>query len=290
MTHAKENGTNRALIFIAHEESISGNPALTSVTYGGQTMTKVIEVNAVTTGGYGNYVAAYILTEAGVAAATSSTFVPTWSATTSSVSYASVFLSNVNQTTLIGASAKNSSIAATPNPITTAALSTNNGDMVILGATCGNLGSYTLNNGFTKGTDQQVGSNGHTGVTGHKLATGSPETPSATYNTGPNRQAIIGFVVKAYEAPPLYADCNEVIAAGYRLPSDLSGDCYVDYLDLEMMADYWLHTDCIATGNCQNADFAPTNGTVDFLDFAKFGLQWMTCNNPTDADCNPNWP
>ena len=61
-------------------------------------MTKVLDVNAVS-GGYGNYVAAYILTEAGVAAATSSTFVPTWSATTSSVSYASVFLSNINQTT-----------------------------------------------------------------------------------------------------------------------------------------------------------------------------------------------
>ena len=55
------------MIFIAHEESISGNPYLTSVTYGGQTMTKVIEVNAVSSG-YGNYAAAYILDEAGVAA------------------------------------------------------------------------------------------------------------------------------------------------------------------------------------------------------------------------------
>jgi hypothetical protein len=64
ITHAKENGLNRALIFIVHEGSTSGNPALTSVTYGGQAMTKIIDVNAVN--GNGNYVAAYILNEAGM--------------------------------------------------------------------------------------------------------------------------------------------------------------------------------------------------------------------------------
>jgi hypothetical protein len=288
-THAKENGVNRALIFIANEESISGNPTLTSVTYGGQTMTKIIDVNAVSSG-YGNYVAAYILNETGVAAVTAnSTFVPTWSASTSSVSYASVFLSNVNQTTLLGASAKNSTLAATPNPIITAALSTNDGDIAVVGATCGNNGSYTLNNGFTEGIDQSVGSAGHTGVTGHKSATGAAETPSATYATGPNRQVIIGFVVRAYEAPPTYPDCSAVQAGGYRLDSDLNGDCYVDSLDLGVIASEWLHTDCISPDNCQNADFAPTDGTVDFLDFSDFGPQWMQCNNPQDPACNPNW-
>ncbi len=86
-----------------------------------------------------------------------------------------------------------------------------------------------------------------------------------------------------------FADCAGVQAGNYRLDSDLNGDCYVDLLDLQVMADYWLHTDCTAPGNCQNADFAPTDGTVDFLDFADFGLQWMQCNNPQDASCSPNW-
>jgi GH35 family endo-1,4-beta-xylanase len=288
-THAKENGYSRALILIAHEESTTGNPALTSVTYGGQPMTKVIEVNAVTTGGFGNYVAAFILNEAGVAAATNSTFVPTWSATTSSVAYASAFFSNANQTTLIGATARNSTIASTPNPITTSALSTTDGDMVILGATCGNLGAYGLNNGFTEGIDQAVGSSGLTGVTGHKLATGVAETPSATYSTGPNRQAIVGLVLQAAPPPPTYPDCNAVKAGGYGLESDLNGDCYVDLLDLEIIASYWLNTNCAALGNCQGADFAPTDGTVNFLDFADFGPQWMQCNNPEDPYCTPNW-
>jgi hypothetical protein len=194
-SHAKEIGYNRALIFVAHEESISGAPTLTTVTYGGQTMTKVVERTAAS--GYGNYVAAFILNEAGVAAASSSTFTPTWSATTSSVAYASVFLQNVDQTALFGATDSNGTISSTPNPITTNPLATSDGDMVIVAATCGNNGSYTLNNGFIEGTDQSVGTNGLTGVAGRKSATGIPETPSAIYATGPNRQVIIGFVVRA---------------------------------------------------------------------------------------------
>ena len=86
-----------------------------------------------------------------------------------------------------------------------------------------------------------------------------------------------------------FADCAAVQAGDYGLPSDLNGDCYVDLLDLKIMADNWLHTDCTTPGNCQNADFAPTDGKVDFLDFSDFGPEWRQCNNPLDANCTPNW-
>ena len=86
-----------------------------------------------------------------------------------------------------------------------------------------------------------------------------------------------------------FADCAAVQAGGYGLDSDLNGDCYVDSLDLGIIANYWLHTDCAAPGNCQGADFAPTDGIVDFLDFADFGPQWMQCNNPADPYCTSNW-
>ena len=66
-------------------------------------------------------------------------------------------LSNVNQMTLTGAIASN---GGTSDPISTSALATSAADMVIDAATCGNKGSYTLNNGFTEGADQSVGSNG----------------------------------------------------------------------------------------------------------------------------------
>jgi hypothetical protein len=286
-THVKESGINRSLIFVAHAEHTAATP-LTSVTYGGQPMTKVIE-RSISSGSPTTYayVAAFVLNEANVATATSGTFVPTWSVTPSAMGYSSVFFQNVNQTAIAGTSDSNGT--TTLDPIKTNPLSTNDGDMVIVAATCGNSGSYTLGSGFTEGIDQTMSSTA-TGVTGHKPATGVPETPSADYSAAINRQVIIGFVVQAAQIPPTYPDCNAVQAGGYKLDSDLNGDCYVDLLDLEIMADYWLHTDCTSPGNCQNADFAPTDGTVNFLDFADFGPQWMQCNNPLDANCNPNWP
>jgi hypothetical protein len=74
-----------------------------------------------------------------------------------------------------------------------------------------------------------------------------------------------------------------------RLPSDLNGDCYIDYLDLYILAENWLRSDCVVPGNCQNADFAPANGFVDLFDFGAFSTQWLGCNNPGDPQCTPNW-
>ncbi len=187
LTHTKEAGTNRALIFIAHGEN-SSTVNLSAVTYGGQSMTKIVDRYYYS--GNGAYVAAYILNEVGVAAATNNNFIVTWNTTPAEVKYASVFLCNVNQTAPNGASGGGES---TSNPVTTPALSTNDGDMVIDAATCGNRGTYTLQNGFTQGAHQS--SDSSTGVTGYKPATGASETPSATH-TSVNRQVIIGFVIK----------------------------------------------------------------------------------------------
>jgi GH35 family endo-1,4-beta-xylanase len=199
-SHTKESGYNRALIFIAHGENPDSDMNLTSVTYGGQVMTKIIEINIGT--GYRAYVAAYILKEAGIAAATSSTFTPIWSNASGAYGYASVFLQNVDQTNTIGATASN---GGSSDPISTStALATADGDMVFLGATCGNQGSYSVGGGFTEGagTDQQFGdaTTGGTGVAGHKAATGASETPSADYSSTVNRQVIIGFVIQAAAA------------------------------------------------------------------------------------------
>jgi hypothetical protein len=103
-----------------------------------------------------------------------------------------------------------------------------------------------------------------------------------------NRQVIIGFVVKA---APLsgYQNCPQVQEALLRLPSDLNGDCYVDYDDLDIFVNNWLHNDCTGPNNCQNADFEPVNGVVDSFDFGNFALQWTQCNDPNDPTCTPNW-
>ncbi len=197
-THAKVSGTDRALIFIAHCEE-ANTISLNSVTYGGQAMTKIIDTIVGTT--TRAYVAAFILKEPNIAAATSTTFTPSWSTTPDAVGYSSAFFENVNQTTPVGATDSNTIASGTPTTIITDPLATNDGDMVILGATCGNSGLYGLNNNFIEGNDQTM-NNTATGVSGRKPATGAAETPSATYSTGPNRQVIIGFVLRAAAGSP----------------------------------------------------------------------------------------
>jgi glucuronoarabinoxylan endo-1,4-beta-xylanase len=82
------------------------------------------------------------------------------------------------------------------------------------------------------------------------------------------------------------ADCNAVWAQHLGMASDLNQDCYVDLKDLDIMADNWLRNNCGSSSNCSGADFAPVNGTVNFLDFSSFAGQWIQCNNPTDANCS----
>jgi len=83
--------------------------------------------------------------------------------------------------------------------------------------------------------------------------------------------------------------CQDVQDANYGLLSDLNGDCYVDFRDVDKIAYYWLHTDCAVLNDCEGADFAPTDGTVNFVDFSDFAVDWMRCNHPQDSNCTPNW-
>jgi len=88
---------------------------------------------------------------------------------------------------------------------------------------------------------------------------------------------------------PDFTSCPGIQAAGYRLESDLNGDCYVDYLDLEIIADNWLRNGCSPPDYCHGADFEQ-DGSVDFIDFSTFAPQWMQCNDPAVPGCIQNWP
>ncbi|MFA5423386.1 MAG: endo-1,4-beta-xylanase [Phycisphaerae bacterium] len=377
ISHTAESGYSRALILIAHSEDDSAI-TLNSVTYGGQPMTKIIE--EVVGSSYRAYVVAFMLDEDGIAAATSNTFAPTWSTTPDNSGFSSVFLANVDQADPIGASDGNGNASSTPTTITTDPLSTIEGDMVFVAATCGNVSNYTINSDFTKAAEIDMSSS--TGASGHKFATGADETPSVT-NSSLNRQVIIGFVVNAMEsvipddppaaptglvatagnetvsldwndngeadlagynvyrseytgggygqinaslvldsnyvdndvvnfeyyyyvvravdandqesgnsneasAEPIYQTCAEVQAAGDGLVSDLTGDCYVDFNDLQVVTNYWLEDNCAALGDCEGADLEP-DGDVDFEDYSDFAVDWMECDNPADGNCPQSW-
>jgi len=195
-THAKEAGYNRALVFVAHTKGGTNTPNLTGVTYGGQSMTKIIDRN-ISSGTNRAYVAAFILNEAGINAATNTTFTPTWTNAPTSITYTSVFLQNVNQTTLVGATASNGLTSV--STISTSSLATSNGDMVIEDAASSLAGTYSVTTGWTNDIDLSV--SGYDGMNGHKPATGASETPSVTQASG--NHVLIGFVVKiAPEVPP----------------------------------------------------------------------------------------
>ncbi len=192
-SHIAESGSDRCLVFTVHAED-SGVDLNASVTYGGQAMTKVVERNEST--GYRAYVAAFVLDEAGISDASGSTFNVSWAQTPSaSPAYSSVFLKNVDQSAMIGATAANGGTSGT---ITTTALSTGNGDMVIVAGTCGDsTGTYTVNNGFSEALELSPSS--AVGVAGYKSATGASEIPSLMCSSV-NRQAIIGFVIQGAAA------------------------------------------------------------------------------------------
>jgi hypothetical protein len=195
-THTAESGSDRALIFTAHVEDNDTDMNITSVTYGGQSMTKVIEQNHGTV--FRVYVAAFILDEAGINAASSNTFNVTWAQDPfATPGYSSVFLGNIVQSIPIGASEGNgisSGYTVTTNP-----LSTNNGDIVVVAGTHSNTGTYSVNNGFTEAIELTVQS--ADGVVGYKQATGVNETPSITHSLNTS-QVIIGFVVQSGENDP----------------------------------------------------------------------------------------
>jgi hypothetical protein len=190
-SHTEESGTNRLLVFTGHTEDNNADMNITSVTYGGQSMTKVVEQNVGT--GYRAYVVAYVLDEAGINAASGSDFVVTWAETPSrSPGFSSVFLQNVSQSAPTAATDGNGTESS--STLATGALSTNDGDMVFVAGTCGNSGTYSVNNDFTEGIEISIAS--ADAVAGYKAATGANETPSITHSNA-NRQVVIGFVVQA---------------------------------------------------------------------------------------------
>jgi O-glycosyl hydrolase/fibronectin type 3 domain-containing protein len=98
-----------------------------------------------------------------------------------------------------------------------------------------------------------------------------------------------GYSNESSATPDIYQNCAEVQAGGDGLVSDLTGDCYVNLEDLEVVSTYWLDVNCVESGNCGGADFEPVDGDVDLQDFSDFGVDWMLCNNPVDSACIKNW-
>ncbi len=176
LTHTAGAGANRALVFVAsNEEQSIPSPTLTGVTYGGQALTLVI-ADQVASGGIEVRIEVWMLDEAGLAAASSSTIVPSWTAAPDTPLYSHAVFANIDQTSPIGDTTTGSTIGDIDlvplSPVTTA-----NHDMVVGFAAAGEAGTYTAENGFTLGVTQSTTTGGTTAQgTSHKSATGADET------------------------------------------------------------------------------------------------------------------
>ena len=197
-THTAEAGSNRALILVSTRTGWNDiGETITSATYGGQALVRVerVEEDSSSTGYY-TQTEAWILDEAGISAASNSTFVVTWSSSSSSISHISAFFENVNQTTLIGAKATNS-VRSSPTTVSTSALANSSGDLVMSVSTGEGTGTLAPLNGFTERSDTAFGTCDacYRHSVAEKAATGANETPS-TQSTGFNSLSVIGFVLQ----------------------------------------------------------------------------------------------
>lgn len=191
---AKANGKNRILVVVTGTEH-GGEISTTSITYGGQTMTKVGESVAGTT--YREYSSIFILKDAGITAATSDQIQVTWSASLNEgFSISSAIYENVDQSVdPIGAIS-----TTTTSSLMAPAMNVGSGDVYILGSALSS--SYTsIDNGFILELTQLKNSTvdgtqlkwGNT-VVHSKTGTGVSESAKLTVGSG--RSALSAIVLK----------------------------------------------------------------------------------------------
>ena len=186
LSHTAGAGTDRLLVFMVAYENAT-DVAVSTVRYGGQSLTRINGRAAGTTSIV--RVELWYLKEAGIVAATNGTFVVTYGgATPTSLQYAAATYRNVDQTTPIGASNINSTNASTPNPLPTSVAVTADGESVGA-AVASELSSFTWNNGWTEGTDQNVPAFNSSSAD-HPVAVDGTDSASATCSSQ-LRQAIV---------------------------------------------------------------------------------------------------
>jgi Secretion system C-terminal sorting domain len=167
LTKAISAGNNRILIVIYGQENGTGTRDITAMTYGGQAMTQLSQNVLPGGAAFNDRIEVWYLLNAGIAAAGSTTIVPTYAGGVTLTEYCEVFssatFSNVDQLDPAPSSTVSGFNGATDPHQLGSALTTYIGSMSINGVVCGNnttaasvagpTTSYTINLGYTEGTD-----------------------------------------------------------------------------------------------------------------------------------------
>jgi hypothetical protein len=193
LTHSVGAGSNRLLVFMVGYEN-GTDILVNSVSYGGQSLTRINGVAAGTTT-FGR-VELWYLNEAGIAAATGNTFSVAYGggATPADEHYGAVTYANVDQTSPVLDSAVNSTDASTPNPLT-ATVNVNANGYAVSAVFSGNTGAFAWGNGWLERVDQSLVSSNSSSAD-HAATADGTDTASATHS-GPNRLAIVAASLSA---------------------------------------------------------------------------------------------
>lgn len=216
LTKSISTGSNRCLVVVFGEENGTTSRDLTAVSYGGRAMTPIAEM--VVGGGavFSARVEAWMLLESEIALASSTAIVPTYGSY-SPVEYCEAFsavvFQNVDQLAPVSSLQTSGAIAATNPHQLGAAISTLAGSIAVNAVVSGNnttpeitdggTDTYTINSGFTEGTDIYFANtavaptSGACMETAHKPITANgTEQPACTFNGGVNRHVMIGFTLQ----------------------------------------------------------------------------------------------
>lgn len=186
-------GSDRLLVVAVYSESSGSTVNVNTVTYGGQPLTEINDVQVVTAFGNGTWLG--YLDEAGIAAAAGTTITPTWVGGTpdDSIIYSSAVFENVNQSNPVRANSVNTGTATnTISPV--ASVPVVEGDMMIyVGASGANTVTHTPSAGYTEGTEQNASAGtGQVGVSAYKtIVSDGTEQPTATWSGSANRLTMI---------------------------------------------------------------------------------------------------
>jgi Secretion system C-terminal sorting domain len=227
---ATSDGSNRLLVaMVCLEDGSSTNVGNTptSVTYGGQEMTKVTQAFYNNPTGTDTYIAMYILKEAELASALGTDVVVAWSepiGTAGEVNCA--IFENVDQAQPIRA------FANAANPLGTSGITTietpavrgNAGEIVLAGvATASGTGTWAWDNGFTS-VFTGPGGFGRS-LCGTKVGADADETPKVTgTGTSQARITMVSATLKKNGTPPLSLKDNKFAANAINIYPNPASD------------------------------------------------------------------
>ena len=209
-------GADRCLIVVFAEENGTTSRDITAMTYGGQAMTPVTEVVYGGGASFSARIEVWLLLEAQIALASSTTIVPTYGAATL-VEYCETFSAavfrNVDQLMPVSSTQISGEVGSTNPHQLGAAIATLDGSMAVNAVISGNNTSppianggtdtYTINSGYTEGTDiyfandTAAPTSGACLQTAYKLInTAGTERPTCTFAGPVNRHAMVGFTLQ----------------------------------------------------------------------------------------------